>query len=414
VTFPKIGYFMRPLSTSSTIKNTVELEDAGNLFPGFSASGQDVWLPYFDYDGPAIVLSAVGARCGKTFLADGKWAAIANTTAFAVNTRMASPKFLYYMTNQETFWEKGGAAQPYVKVSETLRKRFFISDLATQKRIAAFLDHETARIDALIEKKEQLVALLEEREGALRDQLLQISDNEITEDLKRPWLSGYCGEWKTQRLSYYLRSSPCYGVLKPDHYEGADAVPIIRIKDIIDGELRMQDIVTISPLQSQEYSRTILRAGDVVLSVVGTIGKILKVDESAAGMNLTRALARVQLSERLSADFLTLAVGSRWFTEYVTVTTQGSAQKVLNMDDLRAWRFPIPPKAEQNRICKIYREQTASLVATRHKTNTSIDRLREYRAALITAAVTGQIDVDDYARRGGTDRRLDEIEAEIS
>jgi len=96
----------------------------------------------------------------------------------------------------------------------------------------------------------------------------------------------------------------------------------------------MQDIVTISPLQSQEYSRTILRAGDVVLSVVGTIGKILKVDESAAGMNLTRALARVQLSERLSADFLTLAVGSRWFTEYVTVTTQGSAQKVLNMDDL--------------------------------------------------------------------------------
>jgi len=78
------------------------------------------------------------------------------------------------------------------------------------------------------------------------------------------------------------------------------------------------------------------------------------------------------------------------------------------------WRFPIPPKAEQNRICKIYREQTASLVATRHKTNTSIDRLREYRAALITAAVTGQIDVDDYARRGGTDRRLDEIEAEMS
>ena len=287
-----------------------------------------------------------------------------------------------------------------------------LPDLATQKRIAAFLDCETAQIDALIEKKERLVEVLREREEALRDQLLKISTDEAVEDFERPWLSGYCGDWKVQRLSYYLKSSPCYGVLKPDNYEGTDAVPIIRIKDISDGELQLNDIVTISPIQSQEYSRTILRAGDVVMSVVGTIGKIITVDETAAGMNLTRALARIQLSEGLSADFLKLVVGSRWFAEYVTITTQGSAQKVLNMDDLRAWRIPIPPKAEQDRICEMYREQSASLVASRHKASASIDRLREYRSALITAAVTGQIDVDDYARRGGTDRRLDEIEEE--
>lgn len=292
--------------------------------------------------------------------------------------------------------------------------RISLPDLPTQRAIADFLDRETARIDLLIEKKQRLVALLGEREAALRDRLLQISTDSSIEDSERPWLSGYCGDWKVQRLSYYLRSSPCYGVLKPDNYEGADAVPIIRIKDISNGELQLDDIVTISPEQSQEYSRTILRTGDVVLSVVGTIGKILTVNEIASGMNLTRALARIQLSEGLSADFLTLVVGSLWFTEYVTVTTQGSAQKVLNMEDLRAWRFPVPPKAEQTRVCEMYHEQSASLVATRQRTNTSIDRLREYRSALITTAVTGRIDVAEWSKSGEVDRQLDALGDKIS
>ncbi|MBC6441366.1 MAG: restriction endonuclease subunit S [Rhodospirillales bacterium] len=167
VTFPKVGYLIRPLATSSTIKNTVELEQADDLFPGYSASGQDVWLPYYDYDGPAIVLSAVGAQCGKTFLADGKWGTVANTTAFGIDTSKASPKFLHYMTNQKDFWEKGGSAQPYVKVSETLRKRFFIPDLATQRRIAGFLDRETARLDLLMAKIDASIDLLRERRAAL-------------------------------------------------------------------------------------------------------------------------------------------------------------------------------------------------------------------------------------------------------
>jgi type I restriction enzyme, S subunit len=257
------------------------------------------------------------------------------------------------------------------------------------------------------------VALLGEREAAVRDRLLQISTDDAVEDLERPWLSGYCGDWSVQRLSYYLTSSPCYGVLKPDNYEGDNAVPIIRIKDINDGKLRLEDIVTISPEQSREYSRTILECGDVVLSVVGTIGKVITVGEDAEGMNLTRALARVQLSDGLSADFFKLVVGSRWFTEYVSVTTQGSAQKVLNMDDLRAWRFPVPTKDEQDTVFERYTVQSASLVEAQKKTNASIDRLKEYRSALITAAVTGQIDVTTYAKSGTPDRRLDAIQEEM-
>ena len=64
-------------SGNGVIKNTASAEPDEGRFPAFSASGQDVWLSRFDHQGDGLVLSAVGARCGKCFLATGKWSAIA-------------------------------------------------------------------------------------------------------------------------------------------------------------------------------------------------------------------------------------------------------------------------------------------------------------------------------------------------
>ncbi len=64
---------------SKLIKGKLHDAPAENLFPAFSATGQDVWRDAFDREGDAIIISAVGARCGKCFLARGRWSAIANT-----------------------------------------------------------------------------------------------------------------------------------------------------------------------------------------------------------------------------------------------------------------------------------------------------------------------------------------------
>lgn len=75
------GYEIFPTQSgnSKLIKGMLHGEPSAGLFPGYSAAGQDVWLDHWEHEGEAIVLSAVGAQCGKAFLATGKWSAVANT-----------------------------------------------------------------------------------------------------------------------------------------------------------------------------------------------------------------------------------------------------------------------------------------------------------------------------------------------
>ena len=77
------------------IKGTLSAEPADGLYPAYSASGQDVFSPEYDYDEKGIVISAVGARCGKCFMATGKWQAIANTHVIIANEGKALTEYLF-------------------------------------------------------------------------------------------------------------------------------------------------------------------------------------------------------------------------------------------------------------------------------------------------------------------------------
>ena len=148
------------------IKGMCSDEFSEGLFPGFSASGQNVWLEEYAYDCPAIVLSAVGARCGKAFKADGQWGVVANTHCLFPLAN-SYRDYLWYLTNQEDWWEKGGSAQPFVKVSETLARPWVFPPLPEQTAIAEFLDTELAKFDTLTAEAQCAIDLLQERRTAL-------------------------------------------------------------------------------------------------------------------------------------------------------------------------------------------------------------------------------------------------------
>jgi len=153
-------------SDGSLIKGQMHQEPLDGLFPGFSASGQDVWVEEAQHHGSGIVLSAVGARSGKTFKADGSWTAVANTHVLFPqpgNDR----DFLWYVTNNELFWDRGGTAQPFVRTQATLDRPWCFPPLSEQRAIAAFIDRETAKIDALIAKVREAIERLKEHRTAL-------------------------------------------------------------------------------------------------------------------------------------------------------------------------------------------------------------------------------------------------------
>lgn len=133
---------------SKLIKGKLSSDPGEGLYPAFSASGQDVWHSEYGEEGPAIIVSAVGARCGKVFRASGKWSAIANTHVVRINAIGGDLDYFYYLLNREHYWVKGGSAQPFVRTKATFERPFPLPPLAEQKRIVSKIEELFSELDA--------------------------------------------------------------------------------------------------------------------------------------------------------------------------------------------------------------------------------------------------------------------------
>lgn len=150
---------------SSLIKGNLSSAKSANFYPAYSASGQDVWHNTYEHEGDAIVVSAVGSRCGKSFVTSGKWSAIANTHVVWPVTSKIDIQFLGFHLNDESFWLKSGSGQPFVLFKQSFARWLKLPSLAEQAAISSILgsiDHKTN----LFEKK--LMALQEQKRGLIQ------------------------------------------------------------------------------------------------------------------------------------------------------------------------------------------------------------------------------------------------------
>jgi len=152
------------------------------LFQGFSASGPDVWVEAAEYDGGGVVVSAVGARCGKTFIAGGRWTAIANTHVVVPKSEI-DVQFLWYLTNREEWWVKSGTAQPFVKVKDTLERPMPIPSLEEQRVIVELVERELGLLDLAMKAADRI----EMEAKSFRRSLLHSAFNG---ELTREWREG--------------------------------------------------------------------------------------------------------------------------------------------------------------------------------------------------------------------------------
>src|SRR6266496_4243968 len=109
-------------------------------FPAYGAGGLNGYLPSFEFDRDAVVLSSIGARCGKCFFARGKWSSLANTQVILPDAKVADTKFLWFQLNDEHRWPRSGTGQPFIRPSDIKEHVVLFPPLIEQKRIAALLD----------------------------------------------------------------------------------------------------------------------------------------------------------------------------------------------------------------------------------------------------------------------------------
>jgi len=125
-------------------------------FPAFSATGQDGYCDFYEHEGKAVIVSAIGARCGKCFYAEGKWVAIKNTIVVKPIESKIEAKFLYYYLDDERRWPRGGSGQPFIAIGKAKMVAIPLPPLETQQKIASILSAVDEKIQAEENKKKAL------------------------------------------------------------------------------------------------------------------------------------------------------------------------------------------------------------------------------------------------------------------
>ena len=194
-------------------------------------------------------------------------------------------------------------------------------------------------------------------------------------------------QWETRHLRDLVDGlNPItYGVLKPGSYV-PNGVPLLQIKDVIHGDIDAAQLHRIGPILDRQYFRTKLIGGEIVVSLVGTIGRIAHIPDSLAGGKLHRNLARIFVSGKYASKFIFYYLCSERTQAAIKLTTFGSTQSLLNLSDLRKLPIAIPPLPEQCAIAIALSDVDALLA----KLDQLIAKKRDLKQAAMQQLLTGQ------------------------
>lgn len=270
-----------------------------------------------------------------------------------------------------------------------------------QRAIAAFLDRETARIDALVAKKERLIELLlEERTTFITRAVTKgLNHNVSMKDSGVAWLGEIPAHWNVVRAKYTLKgriSGPFGSSLMKESY-GGRTYRVYGQEQVIRGDFTVGDYY-IPETKFRTMTRYAVAPGDVLVSCVGTFGKAAVVpDGIEPGIINPRLILLRPDSDVIEPNYLELFLKSELSFAQMDEITRGGTMDIINLSTISALIMPLPPQVEQTEILKGVQAKSSRLDDLLVRSRDAIDRLKELRTALISAAATGKIDVREEA-----------------
>jgi type I restriction enzyme, S subunit len=312
-------------------------------------------------------------------------------------------RLLHSYDTTKVFYGMGGGLRQSMKFEEMRRLQMLCPSLDEQKQIAEFLDHETAKIDALIEKQQRLIELLKEKRQAVISHAVTkgLNPNAPMKDSGVEWLGEVPAHWELMQLRRTV--SDCVNGIwgnEPEN-DGSDTI-VIRVADFDRPKLSIvSDGFTYRKIDSKEKRSRVLARGDLLLEKSGggektLVGQVVLFDKEFAAVT-SNFVAKMTPGPNFSSSYLNY-VFCRFYSSNINYCSIKQNTGIQNLDSASylSEKFGFPPLHEQERIAAFLDHKTAKIDTLIEKQQRLIELAQERRTALISAAVTGKIDVRDW------------------
>ncbi|WP_137888388.1 restriction endonuclease subunit S [Pseudomonas sp. 2FE] len=339
-----------------------------------------------------------GRALAKAFYVEKNGIYAVNQRVCIISSQDCRARFLFYLLDRNPYflsWDDG-INQTHLPNSAFTKFKFYLPPISEQKVIADYLDRETARIDALVEKKTRFIELLREKRQALITHAVTkgLDPNVKMKDSGVEWLGEVPEHWRVMSIKHIVSTPITDGPHETPEFLD-EGVPFVSAEAVSSGRVDFDKIRGfISRNDHKRYSQKYCpQRGDIFMIKSGATTGVTAIVETDEEFNIWSPLAVIRCGESSDPYFVLNFMRSRSFQEAVALSWSYGTQQNIGMGVISNLAVTVPPLEEQRSIAQVIQAKCGRLDALVEKTERSIELLKERRSALITAAVTGQIDL---------------------
>ena len=373
----------------------------------FKSLPPEVACDYLLQDGD-ILVARTGATVGKSFIYKSDF----GPSCFAgylikarTNANIVEPEFLYWFLQTDQYWKYISGSQIQATIQNVSAEKYgdfafaFSVNKDERQRISNFLSHETAKIDTLIEEQKTLIRLLQEKRQAVISHAVTkgLNPDVPLKDSGVEWLGQVPEHWELTRFKFLcdnIIAGPFGSSITKDMYKPT-GYKVYGQEQVIPNDFEIGDYF-ISEKDFSELSRYEVRTGEVLISCVGTFGKIAVFPDDAKPGIINPRLIKATLKKEHNPHFVREFLKSTTVYKQFELLSRGGTMGVINIAILNEILAAVPPKKEQELIAQFISEKKCKFRMLIEEAQQTVQLLQERRTALISATVTGKIDVRDW------------------
>lgn len=371
-------------------------------YPVIGSGGPFAFASEYIYDGESVLLGRKGT-INKPLYVSGKFWTV-DTMYWTKIPPTVDAKFAYYCATIIPFdFYSTNTALPSMTKGVLSAHITAYPELREQKLIAEFLTRETAKLDALITEQRTLIDLLKEkRQAVISHAVTKGLDPRVPmKDSGVEWLGEVPAHWDVTKAGRYLSILPGYAFPSTEFSLDEANTKLLRGINVGVSKIKWDEAVYWRRFDGDGLDVFELADGDIVIGMdrpyISEGMRVARISEADLPCLLLQRVAAIRASGKLSDDHILLLLSSNMFLDHFSPETTGVSVPHISPSQIAEFIIPIPPLEEQKDIFKWVEVETTRIDALTAEAQTTIALLQERRSALISAAVTGKIDVRQAA-----------------